>query len=238
MPENEVVLVVGAGPGLGAAVARRFAAASMPVAVSTRTQATVDSVASKIIAGGGTAKPYAADATDENAVTALFDQVEDDLGSIGVVVYNAGAFARTSVVETSAEAFENSWRIGCFGGFLVGREAARRMLPRKQGTILITGATAALRGSANFVNLAVGKFGLRALAQSMARELGPEGIHVAHIIIDGVIASDDRGQDQDGQTADDLLSPDAIAQTYYDLYTQHRSAWTLEVDLRPWVERF
>lgn len=236
MAEPEAVLVVGAGPGLGAAVARRFAEAGMPVAVSTRTEGTVEAIASQINSAGGTAKAFAADATDEDAVIALFDRVEKELGPIGITVFNAGAFARATVLETPAEDFEKYWRIGCFGGFLVAREAARRMLPRKQGTILITGATAALRGSANFVNLAVGKFGLRALAQSMARELGPAGIHVAHVIIDGVIAAEHR--DQTSKTPDDLLSPEAIAQTYFELYSQHRSAWTLEVDLRPWVERF
>ena len=236
MADAGVVLVVGAGPGLGSAVAHRFSEAGMPVAVSARTQKTVDDLAGQINRTGGNSKGYAADATDEDAVISLFDQVERDLGSPEVVVYNAGAFTRSSVIETSAEAFENCWKIGCFGGFLVAREAARRMLPRKQGTILITGATAALRGSANFVNLAVGKFGLRALAQSMARELGPEGIHVAHVIIDGVIAAEHR--DQSSHSPDDLLSPDAIAQTYFELFSQHRSAWTLEIDLRPSVERF
>lgn len=236
MADAGAVLVVGAGPGLGAAVARRFAQAGLPVAVSTRTQRTVDDVASAIGSAGGKAKAYAADATDEDAVISLFDRVESDLGPVEVVVYNAGAFTHSSVIETSADVFKDSWRIGCFGGFLVAREAARRMLPRNQGTILITGATAALRGSANFVNLAVGKFGLRALAQSMARELGPEGIHVAHVVIDGVIGVEQR--DPTAESPDDLLSPDAIAQTYFELYAQHRSAWTLEVDLRPWVERF
>ena len=236
MVEEGAVLVVGAGPGLGSAVAQRFADAGMPVAVSTRTQRTVAAIASGINGAGGTAKAYAADATDEDAVIDLFDRVESDLGQIDVVVYNAGAFTRSPVIETSAEAFMDCWKVGCFGGFLVAREAARRMLPRRHGTILVTGATAALRGSANFVNLAVGKFGLRALAQSMARELGPEGIHVAHVIVDGVIAVDDRDQTTGGP--DDLLSADAIAQTYFDLYSQHRSAWTFEVDLRPWVECF
>ena len=236
MADAGVVLVVGAGPGLGSAVAHRFSEAGMTVAVSTRTQKTVDDLAGQINRSGGTSTGYVADATDEDAVISLFDQVERDLGSLDVVVYNAGAFTRSSVIETSAEVFENCWKIGCFGGFLVAREAARRMLPRKQGTILITGATAALRGSANFVNLAVGKFGLRALAQSMARELGPEGIHVAHVIIDGVIAAEHR--EQDSQNSDDLLSPEAIAQTYFELHSQHRSAWTLEIDLRPWTERF
>ncbi|MCE2491403.1 MAG: SDR family NAD(P)-dependent oxidoreductase [Alphaproteobacteria bacterium] len=236
MVEAGAALVVGAGPGLGSAVARRFADAGMPVAVSTRTQRTVAAVASKINGAGGIAKAYAADATDEDAVIDLFDRVESDLGQIDVVVYNAGAFTRSPVIETSAEVFLDCWKVGCFGGFLVAREAVRRMLPRRHGTILVTGATAALRGSANFVNLAVGKFGLRALAQSMARELGPEGIHVAHVIGDGVIAVDDRDQTTGGP--DDLLSADAVAQTYFDLYSQHRSAWTFEVDLRPWVERF
>jgi len=236
MAESGAVLVVGAGPGLGSAVARRFSKAGLAIAVSTRTQKTVDDLAAQINQTGGTSKGYVADATDEDAVISLFDRVERDLGSLDVVVYNAGAFTRSSVIETSAEVFESCWKIGCFGGFLVAREAARRMLPRKQGTILITGATAALRGSANFVNLAVGKFGLRALAQSMGRELGPEGIHVAHVIIDGVIAAEHR--EQNSQDSDDLLSPEAIAQTYFELYAQHRSAWTLEIDLRPWIERF
>ncbi|MBH61888.1 MAG: short-chain dehydrogenase [Alphaproteobacteria bacterium] len=236
MTDAGAVLVVGAGPGFGAAVAHRFANAEMPVAVSTRTQATVDGLAGEINASGGNARAYAADATDEDAVENLFDRVEKDLGPIDVAVYNAGAFSRSPVVETSAQEFMDCWRIGCFGGFLVGREAARRMLARNRGTIILTGATAALRGSANFVNLAVGKFGLRALAQSMARELGPEGIHVAHVIIDGVIAAEHR--DQTSTTADDVLSAEAIAQTYFEIHSQHRSAWTLEVDLRPYVERF
>ncbi len=225
-------LVVGAGPGLGAAVARRFAAAGMPVAACARTRATAAAAAAEIEGAGGTARAYAADATDEDAVAGLFERVEGDLGGIEAAVYNAGAFARSPVLETSAETFVSCWRTGCFGGFLVGREAARRMRPRRRGTVIFTGATAALRGSAGFVTLAVGKFGLRALAQSMARELGPEGIHVAHVVVDGVIAPGTAGD------RDDRLSADAIAATYFELHAQPRSAWTFEVDLRPWVERF
>ncbi|HET6757288.1 MAG TPA: SDR family oxidoreductase, partial [Burkholderiales bacterium] len=174
-------------------------------------------------------------------VTDLFSRVSSDLGTPDLVVYNAGAFVPKGLVETSAEEFERCWRVGCYGGFLVGREAVKLMLarrPQAQGTILFTGATASLRGAARFHNLAVGKFGLRALAQSMAREFQPQGIHVAHVVIDGQIASDRDGYREQERGSDAVLDPDAIAETYYQIHRQPRSAWTLEADLRPWVERF
>jgi NAD(P)-dependent dehydrogenase (short-subunit alcohol dehydrogenase family) len=154
------------------------------------------------------------------------------------VVYNAGAFQRASILEASTADFERCWRFGCLGGFLAGREAAKIMVARGSGTILFTGATASLRGSAQFFNLAVGKFGLRALAQSMARELGPQGVHVAHVIIDGQIASPRYADLIKERGPDALLDPNAIADTYYQLHCQARSTWTQEIDLRPWVERF
>ena len=227
-------IIVGVGPGLGAALARRFAKGGLKVAVAARRPERLEALATEI---GG--KAYACDVGDEASVGALFAEVAETHGVPAAVVYNAGAYARASVVETTAEQFERAWRIGCMGGFLVGQAAARAMLPSGQGTILFTGATASLRGGANFVNLAVGKFGLRALAQSMARELGPQGLHVAHVIIDGQIEDATReGRGPGTRGADALLHPDAIAEAYWQLHVQPRSAWTQELDLRPWVEKF
>jgi NAD(P)-dependent dehydrogenase (short-subunit alcohol dehydrogenase family) len=183
-------------------------------------------------------KAYDCDATDGNAVEELFAAVEDDLGQPTLTVYNAGAYRPGGVLEISAEDFENCWRIGCLGGFHVGRSAARRMVEAGEGTILFTGATASLRGSARFINLAVPKFGLRALAQAMARDLGPQGVHVAHIIIDGQIAGDRPGYRPEERREDAVLAPAAIAEAYYQLHLQPKSAWTQELDLRPWVETF
>lgn len=229
----KVALVVGAGPGLGSAVARRFARAGMSVAVARRSKEKLASLAEEI---GGRA--YGCDATDPQAVDRLFEEISADLGPPDVIVFNAGAFRPGSILEIAPADFERCWRIGCLGGFLVGQAAARRMVEAGGGTIIFTGATAALRGSANFANLAVPKFGLRALAQSMARELAPKGIHIAHVIIDGQIAADRDGYRSDERGQDAVLAPAAIAEAYYNLTQQDRSAWTLELDLRPWVETF
>lgn len=234
MDQHEVAVVVGTGPGLGLALARRFARAEMHVAMAARHADRIEALASECCGVTHRARAYSCDATDEEDVAELFRQLADELGEPDVVVYNAGAFVRASITDTSAEDFMRCWRVGTFGGFLVGREAARRMLPRGRGTILFTGATASLRGSAGFHNLAVGKFGLRALAQSMARELQPKGIHVAHVVIDGQIRPTDTG----GATGDNMLDAAAIAETYFQIHRQPKSAWTLETDLRPWVERF
>jgi NAD(P)-dependent dehydrogenase (short-subunit alcohol dehydrogenase family) len=164
--------------------------------------------------------------------------VAAELGTPACVVFNAGGWARGSIVDLEPAAFERSWRAACFGGFLVGQAAARLMASSGSGTILFTGATASLRGGSGFAAFAAGKFGLRAVAQSMARELGPKGIHVAHIVIDGQIASPRYQQLASERGPDALLEPAAIAQTYWDLYRQPRSAWTFELELRPWVERF
>jgi NAD(P)-dependent dehydrogenase (short-subunit alcohol dehydrogenase family) len=238
MAGNGVALVVGVGGGLGAALGRRFAKASMAVALAARSGRTSEPLAAEIADAGGTARAYAADATDEAAVAGLFEQVGGDLGAPDLVVYNAGAFQRASILDADAAEFERCWRVGCFGGFLVGREAAKAMAARGAGTIIFTGATASLRGGAGFFNLAVGKFGMRALAQSMARELGSKGVHVAHVIIDGQINGPKHADLVDQRGPDALLSPDAIAEAYYGLHAQPRSAWTQELDLRPWVEKF
>ena len=178
------------------------------------------------------------DVTDEAAVEALFDRVRGDLGEPDLVAFNAGAYQRTTVLEASAADFERCWRTGCLGGFLVGREAARGMAARGSGTIIFPGATAALRGGAGFINLAVGKFGLRALAQSMARELGPKGVHIAHAVIDGQIDGPAHADQRADIAAGALLDPNAIAETYYQIHRQDRTAWTQELDLRPAVEKF
>ncbi len=233
MSETETALIVGAGPGLGAALARRFKAAGMTVAVARRQADQMRALAQEI-----DGHAFACDATDADAVAALFEEVVAALGPPDLVVYNSGAFRPGSVLEIEARDFEACWRVGCLGGFLVGQQAARIMAERGHGSILFTGATASLRGGANFANLAVGKFGLRALAQSLARELGPRGVHVAHVIIDGQIRSERNLQLQKERPADGLLDPAAIAEAYYQLHRQPRSAWTQELDLRPWVEKF
>jgi NAD(P)-dependent dehydrogenase (short-subunit alcohol dehydrogenase family) len=238
--DSGVAVIVGAGPGLGAALARRFARAGMKVAVARRDVAALGALARSL---GAAARAYGCDATNERAVTDLFDAVTRDLGPPRLVVHNADGFVRKPLLETSVVEFEQCWRIACLGGFLVGREALRRMLARgdgsrHRGTVIFTGATASLRGGANFHNLAVPKFGLRALAQSMAREFQPRGIHVAHVIIDGQIESDRPGRSVAERGVDAVVSPDAIAETYYQLHLQPPSAWSHEVDLRPYLEKF
>jgi len=243
MEQRKLAVIVGAGPGLGCALARRFGKAEMNVALGARDLARLELLATESAGIGHAAKAFACDAIDENSVESFFGQIRAELGEPDVVIYNAGAFVPRGLLETTAEEFERCWRVGCMGGFLVGRSAARGMLERvtrggRGGTILFTGATASLRGSAGFHNLAVGKFGLRALAQSMARELQPKGIHVAHVIIDGHIHPSGSVQHSGDAAGDAMLDPAAIADAYFQLYCQPRSAWTQEMDLRPWVEKF
>jgi NAD(P)-dependent dehydrogenase (short-subunit alcohol dehydrogenase family) len=226
------------GPGLGGAAARRFAKAGFAVCVAARSQDKVDAATAELREAGATALGIVTDATDEAAVVDLVAKTEDELGPLGVAIYNAGGFAFKSILDLTEDDMVDSWRKSCLGGFFLGREAARRMVPRGQGTILFTGATAGARGSAKFVAFAVGKFGLRALAQSMARELGSQGVHVAYINIDGGIDSERARERAKDKPDDALMSPDAIAETYFQLHMQHRSAWAQEVDLRPWVESF
>ncbi len=240
MADRQTALVVGAGSGLGAALARCFAESGMNVTVAARNPDRLAGLVDSLTEHGVNAAAVACDATDERSVRALFDRTKDGPGEPDVVVYNAGAFVPGSILDIEPAEFERCWRVGCFGGFLVGQAAARQMTARVDrggsgGTIIFTGATASLRGGARFANLAVGKFGLRAVAQSMARELGPRGVHVAHVIIDGVIASERSGGPAPG---DSRLDADAIAANYLALHRQPRSAWTLELDLRPWVETF
>ncbi|HEX4584685.1 MAG TPA: SDR family NAD(P)-dependent oxidoreductase [Burkholderiaceae bacterium] len=230
---QHIAVVAGAGPGLGRALAQRFIQGGMRVALLARDAGRLTALAESL---GPDARPLTCDLTHPDAVSAAFDRVEHELGTPQCVVFNAGTYRPGTVLEVRPQDFLESWKIGCYAGFLVGQQAARRMLDRGSGTILFSGATASLRGSARFVNLASPKFALRALAQSMARELGPLGLHVAHVIIDGQIRA--AGRQHANVDPDAQLDPAAIAECYWQLHTQPRSAWTLELDLRPSVERF
>src|SRR5437762_4975721 len=213
--ESGVALLVGAGDAIGAAVARRFAAGGYSVCVARRDAEKSRSVVREIIAAGGTACAVSTDVRSEEAIQALFAQAEAELGPVEVCLFNAGANVKAPLIETSGWLFFKAWELACYGGFLTGREAARYMVPRGRGTILFTGATASIRGGSGFAVFAAAKFGLRALAQSMARELGPKNIHVAHLVIDGGIDSEaihKRRRDRLGAAADHL-PPDSLIQT-------------------------
>lgn len=230
--------IVGAGPGLGAALAARFAREGHVIALLARSAANRDAVVAHIRAQGGSAQGYACDAGNADSIATAFKAVRATQGDPDVLIYNAGVFAVGGLLELAVADFEAAWRVNCLGGFLSARAVVPAMLQRGRGTLLFTGATAALRGGARFAGLAVGKFGLRALAQSLARELGPKGIHVAHVVIDGQIDSARARQRDPGRAADTFLDPAAIAETYWQLNAQPPTAWTLEQDLRPAVEHF
>lgn len=236
MASAKVAVVVGVGLGLGLALARRFAAGGFAVAVAGRDRQKLDRLIEDET--GATLRPYACDASDGPSVASLFQSVASDLGDPSLVVYNASGMVRGSVLDLDPALVEKAWRVGCLGGLHVGQQAGRRMVAKGSGTILFTGATASLRGGANFAGFAIGKFGLRALSQSLARDLGPRGIHVAHVIVDGHIASERHRDYQASHGADSALDPAAIAEAYWQLHLQPRSAWTQELDLRPWVEKF
>ncbi|MGM0575995.1 MAG: SDR family NAD(P)-dependent oxidoreductase [Myxococcota bacterium] len=233
-----VAAVVGVGPGLGAAVARRFAREGYAVGLVARHREPLEPVADAVREVGGEAEIVAADATDATDLARGFKRIRSTLGEPDVLVYNAGAFRMGTVLETDPETFERCWRANCLGGFHAMQEVLPAMVDRGRGTILLTGATASLRGSARFSCLAVGKFGLRALAQSAARELGPRGVHVAHVVIDGQIATPTNLEASPDRERRTFLDPDAIAEEYWRLHRQDRTAWTLELDLRPAVESF
>jgi NAD(P)-dependent dehydrogenase (short-subunit alcohol dehydrogenase family) len=242
LQRTAIVVGVGSEQGLGAALARRFAAEGHRVIVSGRTEAKVAKVARAIVDRGGKAEAFTADATIESDVVALFDFAQASSHAVDLVVFNAGNNVRHDFRTMPADLFEQTWRVATFGGFLVGREAARRLAPADKGSIIFTGATASLRGKPPFTAFASAKAALRSLAQSMAREFGPLGIHVAHVVIDGGIDGEKLNsavpQLKEQRGADGLLNIDAIADAYWHLHTQHPSAWTHELDLRPVKEAF
>jgi NAD(P)-dependent dehydrogenase (short-subunit alcohol dehydrogenase family) len=234
----KVAAVLGVGPGLGATVARRFARESFAVGLMARGEESLAAAREEVEALGGTALAVTADATDAASVASSFDRVREELGEPEVFVYNAGAFQMGGILELSPEQFDDCFRANCSGAFYGAQQVLPAMVERERGTIILTGATAALRGSARFAALATGKFGLRALAQSMAREFGPQGIHVAHVVIDGQINTPRLRETQPDREESTTLSPESIAETYWQLHAQGPSAWTLELDLRPAPESF
>lgn len=226
-------LIVGVGNGISASFARLLAREGCKVALAARTTDKLNDLAKET-----GASLHACDATDAAQVAALFEQVEKVLGVPEVVLYNASARARGPLVDLDPADVDNAMRVSAFGGFLVGQQAAKRMLKRGSGAIFFTGASASVKGYAQSAPFAMGKFALRGLAQSMARELQPKGIHVAHFVIDGGVRNPGTGRVEPADAPDNFLDPDGIAQTYLAVLKQPRSAWSLEVELRPWVERF
>ena len=242
---NGVALLAGAGDAIGAAVARRFADGGHPVCIARRDADKSRAIVREIEAAGGVARAVGTDLRSEEAVQRLFAEVEAEMGPIEVCLFNAGANTRVPLTETSAALFTKVWQLACYGGFLTGREAARHMLPRGYGTILFTGATASLRGGDGYAAFAAAKFGLRAVAQSMARELGPHNIHVAHLVIDGAIDSEAIHRRLGAVTGtmpelapDSLIQTRSVAEAYWMLHRQPRDGWTHELDLRPNIERW
>ena len=242
MSNKKVVLVIGAGDATGGAIARRFAREGYVACVTRRSADKLQPLVEQIRAEGGEAHGFASDARKEEAVIELVETIERDIGPIEAFVFNIGANVPCSILEETARKYFKIWEMACFSGFLTGREVAKRMVTRQRGTILFTGATAGLRGASGFAAFAGAKHGIRALAQSMARELGPMGLHVGHVVVDGAIDTEFIREtfperyalkDQDG-----ILDPEHIADSYWYLHSQPRDAWTFELDLRPWIERW
>ncbi len=240
MSERKAVLVIGAGDSTGGAIARRFAREGFVACVTRRTADKLEPLVAQIRDEGGEAHGFASDARKEVDMETLVAHIEREIAPIEVAVYNVGANVRFGLVETTERVYRKVWEMGALGGFLMGREVARPMLQRGRGTIVFTGATASMRGSAGFSAFAGAKHALRALAQSMARELGPQGIHVAHVVIDGAIdtafIAENFPERYAKKAEAGILDPDAIAENYWNLHCQVRSAWTHELDLRPWTE--
>ena len=242
--DEGVCLIVGAGDGLGASIARAFARDGLTVCLTRRARHAdaLQAQADAMVKEGFSAFAYGVDARVEDEMVPLFDRIEAEVGPLAVVVFNIGANVRFPVVETSTRVFTKVWEMAALAGFIAGREAARVMKPRGRGTILFTGATASMRGGVGFSAFASAKHALRATAQSMARELGPQGLHVAHVVIDGAIDGDfARGAVPDfaGKYArGEILDPEEIAKNYVWLHRQARCAWTHEMDIRPWSEVF
>ena len=240
MNESKAILVIGAGDATGGAIARRFAREGYIACVTRRTADKLEPLVQQIRVEGGQAHGFGSDARKEEDMVALVEKIEREIAPIEVAVFNIGANVRFGITETTARVYQKVWEMACFGGFLMGREVAKAMLPRGRGTIIFTGATASLRGSAGFAAFAGAKHALRALAQSMARELWPQGIHVAHTVIDGAIDTEFIRSNFPNRYAlkeqQGILSPEHIADAYWQIHQQPRDAWTHETELRPWIE--
>lgn len=239
------VLIVGAGDYIGAAIAKRFAAGGFTVCLGRRGGEKLAPLVAQIEAEGGTAHGFTLDARDEDAVQAVFKQIETEISPLDLVIFNVGGNVRFPIRDTTSRVFRKVWEMACFGGFLTGREAAHYMVPRGKGAIFFTGASASLRGNTGYAAFGAGKAALRSLAQSMARELGPEGIHVAHLVIDAGVDTTfvrDRitaaGGNPDDLPPDTLMRPESVAEAYWQLFHQSRDAWTFEMEIRPYAEKF
>ena len=239
---NRVALIIGAGDSTGAAIARRFAREGYVACVTRRSADKLQPLVDSIIAEGGRGHGFASDARKEDQVAELIETIERDIDPIEVMVFNIGANVPCSILEETARKYFKIWEMACFAGFLTSQAVAKRMVARGRGTILFTGATAGLRGSAGFAAFSGAKHGIRALAQSMARELGPMNIHVAHVVVDGAIDTafirDSFPERYALKDQDGILNPAHIADNYWHLHSQPRDAWTFELDLRPWTERW
>jgi len=234
MNDQEIAVIVGAGVGLSASLARTFSENGMKIALAARNPSKLNN----IVAETG-AKVYSCDVSNLEEVKKLFTDVVSDLGTPNVVVFNPSARVRGAITDINPEDVKDALLVSTYGGFLVGQAAATLMVPKKRGTIFFTGASAGVKGFAMSATFAMGKFGLRGLAQSMARELHPQNIHVVHVVVDGGIRSVEKGRvEAEEDISDKWLDPDAIASTYWHLHTQHRSSWSWEIEVRPWVENF
>jgi NAD(P)-dependent dehydrogenase (short-subunit alcohol dehydrogenase family) len=239
---DKVAVIVGAGDAIGSAITRKFAKRGLTVCALRRNGEKLIPLVDELTSRGFKAHGYSCDARKEEQVMERFAAIDQEIGDIEVVVFNIGANVPMGILDTDSRKFFKMWEMACFSGFLTGREAARYMTKRGQGTILFTGATASVRGAAGFAAFASAKHGLRALAQSMARELGPQNIHVAHVVIDAAVDTqwimDNFPDAQALKEKDGIVAPDDLATNYVMLYEQPRNAWTFELDLRPWTERW
>ena len=238
--KNQVAVIIGAGDSLGSAVARRFAREGFTVCVARRNADKLQPLVEQITKAGGRAIPFGCDARREEQIAEMFSKIEQEHGPIEVFVFNIGGNVRSDIRETTVRVYTKVWELCALAGFISAREAVKYMMPRGRGTMIFTGATASLRGSTGYSAFAGGKHALRSLAQSMAREFGKQGIHVSHVVIDGPIDTPfvrERFPDMvKSRPADGLLAPDDIAENYWHLHRQKRSAWTFELDVRPWLE--
>ncbi|WP_448551001.1 SDR family oxidoreductase [Thalassotalea montiporae] len=242
---EKVALIVGAGDYIGSAIAKRFAQEGYLVSLGRRKVEKLQPLVDEISELGGKAKAFALDARDEANVEQVFADIENTVGEIDVMIFNVGANVQFPILETTSRVFHKVWEMACFAGFLNGREAAKYMVPRKRGSIFFTGATASVKGNAGFGAFSSAKAGLRSLAQAMARELGPQNIHVAHLVIDAGVDTEwvhqlmkERGIDESSLPEDGLMKPESVAQAYWQLHQQSRDAWTFELDIRPYAEKW